>query len=65
MALAQTTRMEHDLVGDKKVPADAYVGVHTVRAVVNFAITGSTIAQFPDLIASLAAVKRAAGAGKP
>ncbi|KUO01682.1 aspartate ammonia-lyase [Streptomyces resistomycificus] len=53
-------RIEHDLVGDKEVPADAYYGVHTVRAVENFAITGSTIAQFPDLITALAAVKQAA-----
>ncbi|WP_037671066.1 aspartate ammonia-lyase [Streptomyces griseus] len=58
--MARATRMEHDLVGDKEVPADAYYGVHTVRAVENFAITGSTIAQFPDLITSLAAVKQAA-----
>ncbi|GGW79529.1 aspartate ammonia-lyase [Streptomyces caelestis] len=58
--MAPTTRVEHDLVGDKEVPADAYYGVHTVRAVENFAITGSTIAQFPDLITSLAAVKQAA-----
>ncbi|MET9524938.1 aspartate ammonia-lyase [Streptomyces coeruleorubidus] len=52
--------MEHDLVGDKEVPADAYYGVHTVRAVENFAITGSTIARFPELITALAAVKQAA-----
>ncbi|BBC31508.1 Aspartate ammonia-lyase [Streptomyces graminofaciens] len=58
--MAQATRVEHDLVGDKEVPADAYYGVHTVRAVENFAITGSTIARFPDLIAALAAVKQAA-----
>ncbi|TDT97307.1 aspartate ammonia-lyase [Streptomyces sp. 846.5] len=58
--MAQATRVEHDMLGDKEVPADAYYGVHTVRAVENFAITGSTIAQFPELIASLAAVKQAA-----
>ena len=58
--MARNTRIEHDLVGDKEVPADAYYGVHTVRAVENFAITGSTIAQFPELIVSLAAVKQAA-----
>ncbi|MEV0775850.1 aspartate ammonia-lyase [Streptomyces sp. NPDC050433] len=58
--MAQSTRVEHDMVGDKEVPADAYYGVHTVRAVENFVITGSTIAQFPDLITSLAAVKEAA-----
>jgi aspartate ammonia-lyase len=38
--MARTTRIEHDLVGDKEVPADAYYGVHTVRAVENFTITG-------------------------
>ncbi|MCL8010906.1 aspartate ammonia-lyase [Streptomyces sp. AS02] len=58
--MAQATRIEHDLVGDKEVPVDAYYGVHTVRAVENFAITGSTIARFPDLITALAAVKQAA-----
>ncbi|MGQ4402449.1 aspartate ammonia-lyase [Streptomyces hayashii] len=58
--MAQAPRIEHDLVGDKEVPADAYYGVHTVRAVENFAITGATIARFPDLIAALAAVKQAA-----
>ena len=58
--MAEATRVEHDLVGDKEVPADAYYGVHTVRAVENFAITGSTIAQFPDLITALARVKQAA-----
>ncbi|MFF4116138.1 aspartate ammonia-lyase [Streptomyces sp. NPDC001714] len=58
--MAQATRIEHDLIGDKEVPLGAYYGVHTVRAVENFTITGSTIAQFPDLIAALAAVKQAA-----
>lgn len=58
--MARATRIEHDLVGDKEVPADAYYGVHTARAVETFAITGSAIAQFPDPIASLAAVKQAA-----
>ncbi|MET9913480.1 aspartate ammonia-lyase [Streptomyces sp. NPDC006476] len=58
--MEQATRIEHDLVGDREVPADVYYGVHTVRAVENFAITGSTIARFPDLITALAAVKQAA-----
>jgi aspartate ammonia-lyase len=58
--MAKATRREHDLVGDMEVPADAYYGVHTARAVENFAITGSTIAQFPELITALAAVKQAA-----
>jgi aspartate ammonia-lyase len=54
------TRVEHDLMGDLEVPADAYYGVHTARAVENFRITGSSIAVYPELIAALASVKQAA-----
>ena len=53
-------RIEHDLLGDKAVPADAYYGVHTLRAVENFPITGTPIAIYPDLIAALAGIKQAA-----
>ncbi len=35
-----TSRIEHDLLGDRDVPGDAYWGVHTLRAVENFPITG-------------------------
>ncbi len=55
-----TTRREHDLLGDKDVPADAYWGVHTARAIENFPITGVPIGQYPDLIVALALVKQAA-----
>ncbi|MFI7097586.1 aspartate ammonia-lyase [Streptomyces lydicus] len=58
--MAEYVRIEHDLIGDKQVPADAYYGIHTARAVENFAITDSTIARHPDLITALAAVKQAA-----
>ena len=34
------TRTEHDLLGDLQVPADAYYGVQTARALENFKITG-------------------------
>ena len=47
------TRTERDSLGEVPVPADAYYGVHTVRAVDNFAVTGSTIGQFPELVAAL------------
>jgi aspartate ammonia-lyase len=59
---AQSTRFraEHDLLGDRNVPADAYYGVHTLRAVENFPITGSPISIYPDLISGLACVKQAA-----
>ncbi|MEU3355039.1 aspartate ammonia-lyase [Streptomyces sp. NPDC037389] len=53
-------RSEHDLLGDRDVPADAYYGVHTLRAVENFPITGTPIAVYPDLVTALAAVKQAA-----
>lgn len=55
-----TTRREHDLLGDRDVPADAYYGVHTFRAIENFPITGTRISIYPDLIAALASIKSAA-----
>jgi aspartate ammonia-lyase len=36
-------RMEHDLLGDREVPAESYYGVHTLRARENFPITGTAI----------------------
>jgi aspartate ammonia-lyase len=53
-------RVEHDLLGDRKVPAEAYYGVHTLRAVENFPITGTPISIYPDLIRALAQIKLAA-----
>ena len=57
---AGATRIEHDLLGDRAVPADAYYGVHTLRAVENFPITGNAISIYPDLIRALACIKEAA-----
>jgi aspartate ammonia-lyase len=42
------------------VPAEAYYGVHTARALTNFAITGVRIGDYPELIIALASVKQAA-----
>jgi aspartate ammonia-lyase len=53
-------RSEHDLLGDRQVPQDAYYGVHTLRAVENFPITGNPISIYPDLIRALACIKQAA-----
>jgi aspartate ammonia-lyase len=53
-------RIEHDLLGEREVPADAYYGVQTLRAIENFPITGTTIAIYPELIRALAAIKQAA-----
>ncbi len=57
---ASETRIEHDLLGDRPVPSQAYYGVHTLRAVENFPITGNSIAIYPDLIRALACIKQAA-----
>ena len=56
----RTTRTEHDLLGDRAVPADAYYGIHTLRALENFPITGIAISVYPDLVSALACVKQAA-----
>jgi aspartate ammonia-lyase len=53
-------RAEHDLLGDRDVPDRNYYGLQTLRAVENFPITGIAIAQYPQLINALAAVKEAA-----
>lgn len=52
--------MEHDLIGDQRVPSSAYYGIQTQRAMKNFSITGVPIAHFPELIRALALVKKAA-----
>jgi aspartate ammonia-lyase len=52
------TRTEHDLLGALEVPAEAYYGIHTVRAVANFPLSGLRVHR--ELIRSLALVKKAA-----
>ena len=54
------TRVEHDLLGEREVPAQAYYGVHTLRALENFPITGQAISHYPDLLHALAEIKIAA-----
>jgi aspartate ammonia-lyase len=54
------TRIEHDLLGEREVPGDAYYGIHTLRAIENFPITGQPISMLPELIVALACVKQAA-----
>ncbi|WP_404332983.1 aspartate ammonia-lyase [Mesobacillus maritimus] len=51
-------RIEKDFLGEKNVPADAYYGIQTLRAVENFPITGYRI--HGELIKALALVKKAA-----
>ena len=54
------TRIEHDLLGDFEVPADAYYGVQTARALENFRISGVELSLYPNFIKALAMVKLAA-----
>ena len=58
--MTQPVRIEHDLLGDRAVPAGAYYGIHTLRALENFPITGTPIAIYPDLVTALACIKQAA-----
>ena len=55
------TRLEHDSLGEIQVPADAYYGVQTLRAIENFhEISGITISDHPYYVKALAMVKWAA-----
>ena len=58
--LSGDTRIEKDLIGEKEVPADAYFGVQTARALENFQITGVPISLYPDFMAAFGMVKIAA-----
>jgi len=51
-------RIEHDFLGDREVPIDAYYGVQTLRGAENFPITGLPL--HPALIRAMAIVKKAA-----
>jgi aspartate ammonia-lyase len=58
--MANDFRIEHDFLGDRQIPADAYWGVHTARAVENFPISGTPLSAMPDLIRAFGHVKKAA-----
>jgi len=57
---SQKTRTEHDLLGDKEIPYDAYYGVQTARALENFQISGVKTNFYPDYVKAYAMVKLAA-----
>ena len=42
------------------MPISAYYGIHTLRVLENFAITGVPISIYPEFIKALASVKQAA-----
>ncbi len=53
-------RTETDLIGPLPIPGDVLYGVHTRRAELNFTVSGLRLKDFPELIQSMAMVKKAA-----
>src|SRR4030095_219917 len=56
----EKVRVEKDLLGEKKIPAEAYYGVQTARALENFPISDVLINHYPGFIEAWAIVKLAA-----
>ncbi len=57
---ASAYRIEKDSLGTLKVPAQAYYGIQTQRALNNFQFTGVTLANFPHYVRALAEIKKSA-----
>jgi aspartate ammonia-lyase len=53
-------RLEHDVLGNKEVPMDAYYGVQTSRALESFQISGVPMNAYPEFVQAYAMVKLAA-----
>jgi aspartate ammonia-lyase len=53
-------RVESDLLGELKVPADALYGVQTQRAINNYHISCTKMRDYPDYVIAIAYVKLAA-----
>jgi aspartate ammonia-lyase len=53
-------RVESDLLGELKVPAEAYYGVQTQRGIKNYHISRKKMSWYPDFIIAIAYVKLAA-----
>ena len=56
VANAQQVRREKDLLGEKEIPADAYYGVQTARALENFKLSGVLINHYPGFVEAWAIV---------
>jgi aspartate ammonia-lyase len=60
IAQDQQVRVEKDLLGEKAVPANAYYGVQTARAIENFQISDIQMDHYPGFVEAWAIVKLAA-----
>lgn len=58
--MTKSFRIEEDLLGKRKVPADAYYGIHTLRAIENFTISTTNISDIPELVRGMVFTKKAA-----
>ena len=58
--VAGETRKEHDLLGYRNVPNQAYYGIQTMRGIENFNISGVSLNFYPVLVQALVMVKKAA-----
>lgn len=58
--MSEAYRMESDLLGELKVPADAYYGVQTQRALNNYKISTTHMCDYPDYVIAIACIKLAA-----
>ena len=58
----QKFRVESDLLGELQVPADAYYGVQTQRALNNYKISNTRMCDYPEYVIAMAYVKMAAAA---
>src|SRR5262249_26265708 len=56
----EKARGEEDLLGENQIPADAYYGVQTARALENFPLSGVLINHYPGFVEAWAIVKLAA-----
>lgn len=52
-------RKEHDSLGEKNIPSEAYYGTQTLRAAETYHITGVPISHNREFIDALAYVKKA------
>ncbi len=57
--LAQDYRTETDLLGEIKVPAEAYYGAQAARGMENFQISGQYIKDYPDFMKAWGMIKLA------
>jgi len=56
----QKFRVESDLLGELQVPAEAYYGVQTQRALNNYKISNTRMCDYPEYVIAMAYVKMAA-----